>query len=294
MSSKPHVADRTKACLITGATSGIGRAAALQLGCLDMHIILVGRNHQQGASIADKIIKKCGQGKAAFLRADIASLADVRTLAQKVKQDYACIDVLINNAGARFNQYQTSPDGIELTFATNHLGHFLLTHLLADQLKASPAARVINVSSDAHCGYSADFSYLLQKDSYDRKAAYGKSKLANLLFTYELSRRAVPFNITANALHPGGVATNLGRNNGLISWAKHYIYYLGKRQLVSPNTAASTIVYLAISDPLIKVTGKYFYKKNIIDSSAASHDLQAAKELWDLSIKLCGSTDMYS
>jgi NAD(P)-dependent dehydrogenase (short-subunit alcohol dehydrogenase family) len=125
--------------------------------------------------------------------------------------------------------------------------------------------------------------------SYDRKAAYGKSKLANLLFTYELSRRLAGTTTTANAVHPGGVATNLGRNNGTISWLRHYVYYILKRQLITPSKAAEAIAYLALSDDVRGITGKYFYNQRQIESSAASRDPEAQKKLWDLSLRLCGS-----
>lgn len=272
--------------VITGATSGIGKAAAFQLCWLDMQLILIGRNELKGKAVADKILRIHGQEKVTFIQADIANFADVRQAAMQIKMQYPRIDILVNNAGARFNFFKANLDGIELTFATNHLGHFLLTDLLIDSLKASPAGRIINVSSDAHCGYSADFDYVYDEKSYDRKAAYGRSKLANLMFTYELARRLADTKITVNALHPGGVATNLGKNNGMISWAKHYTYYLLKRQLISPAKAAETITYLAVSDELQGVSGTYFYNRQRIQSSKVSHDEVAAKKLWDFSERL--------
>jgi NAD(P)-dependent dehydrogenase (short-subunit alcohol dehydrogenase family) len=275
-----------KIAVITGATSGIGKAAAFQLCKLDMQLILIGRNELKGRAVADKIRRIHGQAKAVFIQADIANFADVRQAAMQIKKQCPWIDILVNNAGARFNVFMTNADGIELTFATNHLGHYLLTNLLIEPLRASLAGRIINVSSDAHCGYSADFDYVFDEKSYDRKAAYGRSKLANLMFTYELARRLADTKITANALHPGGVATNLGKNNGMISWTKHYIYYLLKRQLISPAKAAETITYLAVSDEVQGVSGKYFYNKQKIQSSNESHDEVAAKKLWDFSERL--------
>ncbi|MEI6126694.1 MAG: SDR family oxidoreductase [Pseudomonadota bacterium] len=277
----------TKICVITGATSGIGRAAALKLAGISAQLILLSRNASKGRGIADRINSSSGFEKALFIQTDLSRLSEVRTAAEQIKNRCRRIDVLINNAGARFNDFKKNDDGIELTFATNHLGHFLLTLLLIDHMKASPGGRIINVASDVHRGYTADFDYVHGAGSYDRKAAYGQSKLANLLFTYELARRLADTNITVNALHPGGVATNLGRNNGLKSWLKHYVYYLMKRQLISPSKAAETILYLALSDEVQGVTGKYFAGKKEISSSDVSCDRDAQKKLWDLSDKLC-------
>ena len=272
--------------VITGATSGIGKAAAFQLCRVDMQLILIGRNERKGRAVADKICRIHGKDRAVFIQADISNFAEVRLAAMQIKKQYPRIDVLVNNAGARFNDFKTNADGIELTFATNHLGHFLLTNLLLEPLKASPAGRIINVSSDVHREYSADFDHIFNEKAYDRKAAYGRSKLANLMFTYELARRLADTKITANALHPGGVATNLGKNNGMISWAKHYVYYLLKRQLILPAKAAVTITYLALSDEVHGVTGQYFYNKQNIRSSDVSHYEVAAKKLWDYSERL--------
>ena len=155
-------------------------------------------------------------------------------------------------------------------------------------LKKSPSARIINVTSSAHSGCSNDFSDAAAPVNYDRKAAYCKSKLANLLFTYELSDRLRSSGVTVNAVNPGGVLTNLGRNNGLIPWFRHIPYYLLKRQLLSPAKGADTIIYLAESPELEGVTGKYFYKRKEIKSSRESYNKEAAIKLWDLSCKLCG------
>lgn len=278
-----------KTCIITGATSGVGRAAAYQLAKLNVQVVLLGRNIHKGTSIADNIRERYGQGKAQFIQTDLADFKAIRSAAYQIKSQYPQIDILINNAGARFNDFKQNKDGIELTFAINHLGHFLLTHILLDAIKASPAGRIINVSSDAHWRYRADFDYVQENGFYDRKAAYGKSKLANLLFTYELARRLAGTTTTVNAVHPGGVATNLGRNNGIISWLKHYVYYMLKGQLITPAKAAEPIAYLALSDEVQAITGKYFYNKKQIRSSDFSYDKEAQKKLWDMSFQLCGS-----
>lgn len=276
-----------KICLITGATSGIGKAVTLALAKKSYDLILTGRNESRGTHLIKKIKAGYPGVNVEFIPADLSSLQEVKKLADKVSSKYQYIDVLINNAGARFNDYNKSKDGIELTFATNHLGHFLLTVLLLDLLKKSSSGRIINVTSSAHSGCSNDFSIAADPDNYDRKKAYCRSKLANLLFTYELADRLKDSGVTANAVNPGGVLTNLGRNNGMISWFRHIIYYILKRQLLLPAEGADTIVYLAESPEPEGITGKYFYKRKEIKSSPDSYNKEAALKLWELSRKLC-------
>lgn len=276
-----------KICLITGATSGIGKAAALALAKKRYDLILTGRNESRATHLIKKIRAKYPGVNAEFIPADLSSLQEVRKLAEKVSSKYQQIDILINNAGARFNELKKSVDGIELTFATNHLGHFLLTLLLLDLLKKSASGRIINITSSAHSGCSNDFSDAANPPDYDRKKAYCRSKLANLLFTYELADRIKDSGVTVNAVNPGGVLTNLGRNNGLIPWFRHIIYYLLKRQLLSPAEGAETIIYLANSSETEGITGKYLYKRKEIKSSPESYSKEAAIKLWDFSLELC-------
>jgi len=279
-----------KICLITGATSGIGKATAIELAKLGFNLILTGRSEDKGVKLSKSISKKYNV-KSVFFRCDISSLSDVRKFAEIVKSKYERLDVLINNAGSRFNDYKKSADGIELTFATNHLGHFLLTNLLLDLLKKSTSPRIINISSSSHGGKKINFEQIAFPKNYDRREAYGQSKLANVLFTYELARRFSTNNITANTLDPGGVATNIGRNDGFFSWAKHRVYYLLKRELLTPKQGAETVVYLASSPDVEGVTGKYFYRKKEKQSSKESYDVEKARELWKLSEKLSGIED---
>jgi NAD(P)-dependent dehydrogenase (short-subunit alcohol dehydrogenase family) len=275
-----------KICLITGATSGIGKAATFKLTVLGASLILLSRNEKKGEKICDQIRKTNKNTQVKFYKVDISSMKEVRSVVGKIKSDYSNIDVLINNAGARFDKYFKNDEGIELTFATNHLGHFLLTLSLINMLKKSPQGRIINISSSAHWRGTEEVDDIVSPQHYDRRLAYGLSKLSNLYFTYQLSNRLKNTNITVNAVDPGGVATNFSRNNGLFAWAKHYLSYILKRKLISPQTAAETVVYLASSNETTKTTGKYFFEKNEINSSPSSYNKDAALKLWQLSKKL--------
>ena len=280
---------KNKICLITGATSGIGKAAAFKLAELGASLILLSRNEEKGEKICDQIRKINNNAPVKFYGVDISSMKEVRKVSEKIKTDFDNIDVLINNAGARFDQYFKNDEGIELTFATNHLGHFLLTLSLIETLRKSAQGRIINISSSAHAIGTEEFDDIVTPANYDRRLAYGRSKLANLYFTYELSRKLRNTNITVNAVDPGGVATNFSRNNGLFPWAKHYASYILKLKLISPKQAAETIVYLASSSEVSETTGKYFFEKNEMDSSHASYNKKAALKLWQLSLELTGS-----
>ena len=280
-----------KTCVITGATSGIGWASAVQLGRLGADLILTGRDARRGAELVHRLQRGHACGNAHFMRADLSVQREVRELAANIRNRCACIDVLINNAGARFDTFRLSPDTIELTFATNHLSHFLLTLLLLDTLRTAETARVITVSSGAHSNARGDFERCFRAETYDRKTAYGSSKLANLMFAYELARRLKSTNITSNAVHPGGVATKLGRNNGIVSWLRHVVYHAIKGELLSPGKGAETIVFLASSPAVEGVSGKYFFRKREIESSGISQDEAAAKRLWELSLRMTGLDD---
>jgi NAD(P)-dependent dehydrogenase (short-subunit alcohol dehydrogenase family) len=276
----------SKTAFITGSTSGIGKATAIALGKAGYNLILTGRNDNTGNKIAKKIQKNFNV-QADFIKADISSLNEVKLLAEKIKNKYTGLDVLVNNAGARFDTLKKSKDDIELTFATNYLGHFLLTLSLLDLLKNTANARIINVSSSAHSGSNFNLNNIVNPKTYNRKKAYGDSKLAQIFFTYKLSKKVNQFNITVNAVHPGGVATNIARNNGIIAWSKHYVSYILKGALISPSKAAETIDYLATSNEVDKITGKYFNKKVMVKSSDISYDLELSDKLWAKSLELC-------
>jgi retinol dehydrogenase 14 len=279
-----------KICLITGATSGIGKATALELARKKYGLILVGRNEKRAACACKEIKRKAPNGLVSYEVCDLSVLRDVRGLAARIKQDHPRIDVLINNAGARFLQHQLTEEGIEMTLATNHLGHFVLTLSLIDALKRSGQGRIINVSSEAHYAGTGVIENILSAKDYDGRKQYSNSKLANVLFTYALAEMLKDEKITVNAVDPGGVATKFARNNGLGPWLKHRIYYLMKRELLTPAQGAESVVHLASSGDVEGITGKYFRDKDKkdISSSDISYVQAIQEKLWASSVGLSG------
>jgi len=276
---------KDKICLITGATSGIGKAAALQLAQLGATVVMVGRNPQRTAAAMQEIRQQSSNDQVESILADLSSQEEIRQLAENFKARYQRLDVLINNAGALMLSRQQSVDGLEMTFALNHLNYFLLTNLLLDTLNSSAPARIINVSSDSHQGALLDFEDLQLERNYGGYKAYGRSKLANLLFTYELDRRLQGSNVTVNALHPGLVATKFLANNGLRGRVYNLFVRLVGR---SADRGARTVTYLASSSEVEGVSGKYFLEDGLVQSSTASYDKDAALKLWQASEKLTG------
>lgn len=276
-----------KVVLITGATNGIGKVTALELAKQGYSVVIVGRNPAKTQATVSEIKLQSGSTKVDAIIADLSSLAEVRKLAAEFRQRYTRLDVLVNNAGAYYASRQESVDGYEMTFAVNHLAYFLLTNLLLDMLKASAPARIVNVSSDAHKGAKINFDDLQSTKSYGAQGfgAYGVSKLANIMFTYELARQLEGTEITVNTLHPGLVATGFGTNNGgLMKLAMRFIH----RFSISPEQGADTIIYLASSPEVEGITGKYWVKRKAIQSSAASYDEAAQKRLWNVSAEMTG------
>ncbi|MBN1812656.1 MAG: SDR family oxidoreductase [Anaerolineae bacterium] len=266
-----------KVCLVTGATSGIGQATAHALARLGATVVVAGRSPEKSAATVAQIKGLCDDPNADCLLADLSSQAAIRQLAQQFKDRYQRLDVLVNNAGAVFMQRQESVDGIEMTFALNHLGYFLLTNLLLDVLQASAPARIVNTSSELHKKAHLDFDDLQNARRYRGMNAYHQSKLANVLFTYELARRLEGTGVTANALNPGLVATNLGMNNrGLSPLMKRLV---DRMMGISPEEGAQTGIYLATSPQVEGVTGKYFVKQEAIPSSPESYDEDIAARL---------------
>jgi NAD(P)-dependent dehydrogenase (short-subunit alcohol dehydrogenase family) len=272
-----------KVCVVTGATSGIGLVSAQALARQGATLIVVARNAERGAATVSRIRQETGNSAVELMVADLSVQVQVRQLAGEIQQRCARLDVLVNNAGALFARRQLSQDGLEMTFALNHLAYFLLTNLLLDHLKAADSARVVNVSSDAHRHAELDFSDLQGQHRYTGWRAYARSKLANILFTYELARRLEGTDIATNALHPGFVATNFGRNNRSITAALFRILQLAA---ISPEEGAQTIIYLASSPAVRGVKGQYFVKQQAVRSSQLSYDRSAAERLWQVSAEL--------
>ncbi|NTV45136.1 MAG: SDR family oxidoreductase [Chlorobiales bacterium] len=271
---------RNKVCLVTGATAGIGEVTACALAEKGATVIVVGRNSEKCERTIRDIKHKTGNEHVEYLLADLSVQKQTRELASQFKKKYQRLDVLVNNAGGIYTSRQLSEDGIEMTFALNHLAYFLLTNLLLDTLKESPSARIINVSSMAHIGGKIDFEDVQGNKWYTGWGAYGQSKLSNVLFTYELARRTEGTKITANALHPGVVATEFGKNNGFFGTVMRGAMDLFS---ISPEEGAETTIYLASSSEVEGITGKYFNKKKPVQSSDASYDLKTAKRLWEIS-----------
>jgi retinol dehydrogenase-12 len=271
---------RDKVVLVTGATAGIGQATALELARLGAMVVLVGRDPQRCLAAQEAIRQATGDAVVDYLVADLSVMSQVRQLAEEFKRRYARLDVLVNNAGAIFFNRLITPEGLEMTFALNHLNYFLLTDLLLDMLKASAPARIVNVASDAHRGARLDFSDLQSEHGYQGFPVYGRSKLMNVLFTYALARRLQGVPVTANALHPGFVATRFGMNNGGIVRLGMRVAYLGA---LSPEEGARTSVYLASSPEVEGVSGKYFTKCRAVQSDPVSYNEADAERLWELS-----------
>jgi NAD(P)-dependent dehydrogenase (short-subunit alcohol dehydrogenase family) len=275
--------ENPKICLITGATSGIGKATAVSLAQKAYKLLLVARSREKGESLQQEILGMSPSAPPELYIADLSSQSSIHTLVKTIQRNHARIDVLINNAGGIFGSHVTTVDGIELTFALNHLGYFLLSNLLLDQLKAGGNSRIVNVSSQAHRLGTRNLDDQSSGEEHSAMKSYAQSKLANLLFTYELSRRLADTPITVNALHPGSVHTNFGRELPGVGGAFfRYFDFL----LRSPEKGAETVIWLASADEAAGITGKYFLDKKEIRSSQISYDVELAKRLWDVSSKM--------
>lgn len=283
---------RGKICLITGSTSGIGKVTALELAGLGATVVVVARDRGRGETTVAEIKAQSGRANVALLLADLSSQASIRTLAEQVLASYPQLHVLINNAGALFTTRAETIDGIETTWATNHLAYFLLTNLLLERLKASGTAtdpaRIVNVASEASRTGKINFDDLQGQTSYRGFAAYSQSKLANIMFTYELAERLRDSPVTANCLHPGVIASGFGRNNqGLVGTLARLFAPL----MTTPEAGARTSIYLASSPEVTTISGKYFNKRRPIRSNSASYDPAARRRLWQISAEMTHLTD---
>lgn len=271
-----------KICLITGATGGMGEVTARTLAQAGATTLLVGRDAVRGQAAVDRIVAQTNNSDVHLLLADLSIQSDIRRVAIEVQRQYDHIDVLINNAGAVFGIRQLTVDGIEMTFALNHLSYFLLTTLLLDQLKSSAPARIINVASATHkMAKSSEIEDWQSERSYSMTQAYHRSKLANLLFTYELARRLDGTGVTVNAVKPGFTRTGLGKSNGGLTAV--FLRVLSALMGQSAEKGAETTIYLATSADVGAVSGKYFDRQTAIDSSRDSHNEELGKRLWQLS-----------
>lgn len=275
-----------KICMVTGATSGIGFHTALEVARMGASVIVIGRNQTKCITTVKRIQEESGNSSIEYLFADLSSQSEIRTIASKFYEQHDHLDVLVNNAGGAFLYRKLSVDGIEMTFALNHLAYFLLTNLLIDALKASPKARVVNVSSGSHLNEHLDFNNLQLKKYYNPLRAYGRSKLANILFTYELSRRMAGTHITANAMTPGMVATDIWKK--VHPWLTPLIFPVIQRIAQTPLEGAQTSIYLVTSPDLEGITGKYFVNKQSIKSDPATYDRNTAQRLWQTSLEMVG------
>jgi NAD(P)-dependent dehydrogenase (short-subunit alcohol dehydrogenase family) len=271
--------------LVTGGTNGLGLVTARELARLGGQVTILSRNAEKCAAAAEQIKAETGN-PVEFIAADLSSLAGIMQAASDFKQRHTRLHVLVNNAGAFFARRQLTVDGLEMTFALNHLSYFLLTNLVLDLLKASAPARAVNVSSGAHMEAKLDFDNLQGEKRYRAMQAYGQSKLANVLFTYELSRRLAGTGVTANALHPGFVATGFARNNGALFNVGAWL--VGRLMGRRPEKGAETSIYLASAPEVEGVSGKYFYDCKPIRSSELSYDQTLAEKLWQVSLELAG------
>jgi len=271
-----------KTILVTGANAGIGKETALGLAKLGATVVMLCRDQPRGESAQQDIKQQSRNDRVELMLCDLASQNSIRKFAEEFKSRYQRLDVLVNNAGVVLRKRSLTEDGLESTFAINHLGYFLLTSLLLDLLKKSGPSRVVNVSSAAHHYAKLTVNSWPTASNYSAFGAYANSKLANVLFTYELARRLEGTGVTVNCLHPGGVSTNLFR--GLPKFLQAAIKLVAS----SPEKGAKTSIYLASSPEVEGITGKYFARCRQQESSAASHNIGAAKSLWTLSEELTG------
>ena len=284
MRADPTPAFDGKTCIVTGATSGLGRACAEQLAREGARLRLVCRNPEKADQTREEITGATGNSEIEIVLADLASQASVRAAAPALLADGSPIDLLLNNAGVTNLRRELTEDGIEATFAVNHLGYFLLTELLTERLRATPGARVVNIASDAHkFGGTIDLDDVGLERSFGWVQAYGRSKGANILFTRELSRRLEGDDVTVHALHPGFVRSNLGGNNG---WFASLVTQLAAPFAMSAETAAQHVIAVCRDARFGESSGGYFYKARPRSRAAWTEDDELSRRLWALSESL--------
>jgi NAD(P)-dependent dehydrogenase (short-subunit alcohol dehydrogenase family) len=277
---------KDKVCIITGGTDGIGKAAAYELAVQGARVLIHGRDPDKGARAIAELKTRSRNPGIEFLQADFGSLAEVRRLAAAVKARAPRVDVLINNAGGFFARRALSKDGYEMTFAVNHLAPFLLTHLLLDTLKSTRPSRIVTTASAAHKGATMAFEDLQAAGKYSGLGCYGRSKLANILFTRALSKRLQGSGVTATCLHPGFVRTEIGRD--IDAPFGRWIFGLMSRFARAPEKGAQTLVYLAASHQVQGASGGYYFDCRQIPPAPAAQDEGVAERLWEVSARMVG------
>jgi len=278
--SNSQVAGKT--CLITGANSGIGKVTARAIAAIGARVTIVCRNRERGDTALEEIRRSSGNPSVELMTCDFSSQSQIRRLAEEFISKHERLDLLINNAGLMMNTRVLTEDNLEMTFAVNHLGYFLLTNLLLDLIKRSAPARIVNVASLAHQGGHINFDDLQSEREFRSMPAYRQSKLGNILFTYELARRLEGTGVTVNCLHPGVIATNIAQR---FPW---FIRIPFKLFVTGVEKGAETSIYLATSPEVEGVTGKYFDNKTETRSSRESYDEEVACRLWGVSEELTG------
>ncbi len=270
-----------KVCVVTGANSGIGKETALALARMGATVVLVCRSEARGTAAQEDIRAQTGNNAVSLVVADFSSQQQVREAAAAILERYDRLDVLVNNAGVTpWERRVTADNGLELIFAVNHLAPFLLTNLLLDRLKASAPARIVTVSSGAHRRVALNFDDLQNEDRYVPFDVYSQSKLANVYFTYELARRLEGTGVTANCLHPGVVSTALFRH---LPPFLGFAVKLARPLLLTPAQGADTVIYLAAAPEVAETSGRYFERREAVESSPVSQDVGAARRLWEAS-----------
>jgi NAD(P)-dependent dehydrogenase (short-subunit alcohol dehydrogenase family) len=275
-----------KTVLITGGTSGIGEVAAIRLAEKGARLILIARDEKRAEATLAKLRAANPASNHVSHLADLSLMAETKRVGEELALREARIDVLINNAGALFNRREETSEGLEKTFATNHMAYFVLTNVLMEKLRATPGARIVCTASDAHKGNKLDFDDLQSKKRYMGFSVYGRSKLCNILFTRELARRIAGSGMTANSLHPGFVATRFGAGSG--GFMDMVLKVAKPVGAISPEDGAKTIIYLASSPDVANVSGDYFYKCKISTPTKEAQNDADAKRLWEVSAKIAG------
>lgn len=272
-----------KTALVTGANSGIGLQASARLAAMGAELVMVARDPAKGETAVEEVKSKSGSKSVSLLLCDFASQKSIQALADQVGRDCSRLDILVNNAGSVSPTRQLTEDGIERTFAVNHLGYFLLTNLLLDLLKKTAPARIVNVASVGHRGGTMDFDDLGFERDYFIMRAYARSKLGNVLFTRELAKRLEGSGVTVNCLHPGSVSTNIWSH---APWYARPFLAVARLFMVSPEEGGDRIVFLATSPQVEGKTGGYYEKDRIVEPSKLAQDDTLASRLWDVSASM--------